>query len=269
MESDNKADKKIALCFIISYNQILNKEALWRSWIEPNKDIINIYFHYKNYNTIKSPWIKSHCIPHQLCVKTSYFHVVPAYMILLSYATINDASNQWFCFLTEACVPIISPTKFRELFFENSNKSILKNSYAEWNVEYKKNANLRLLTHEFRLKHDPWFVLKREDAMACIKYMKVNGSIYRTICNGGLSNESIFAIMLKSQGLLVGVINESSHATDWTRRMTPTSPYLFKYGSNHDVDFIKDSLKKNKYTIFLRKVDPEFPDNILQKFICD
>ena len=32
---------KIALCFIINYEHILNKELIWREWIEPNKDIIN------------------------------------------------------------------------------------------------------------------------------------------------------------------------------------------------------------------------------------
>jgi hypothetical protein len=39
---------KIALCFIISYDHILIKEDLWRKWIEYNKDIINVYFYYKD-----------------------------------------------------------------------------------------------------------------------------------------------------------------------------------------------------------------------------
>uniref|UniRef100_A0A6C0KVJ1 Glycosyltransferase n=1 Tax=viral metagenome TaxID=1070528 RepID=A0A6C0KVJ1_9ZZZZ len=258
---------KAALCFIISYKQILNKEKIWKEWIEPNKDIINIYFHYKNYNNIKSEWIKSHCISPHLCMPTSYYYVVPAYMSILYYAVKQDAENQWFCLLTESCVPIISPEKFRELFFENSNKSIMKNNYVHWNVEYKKQANLRLLTPEFHLKNEPWFVLKREDALACFKYIKINGKIYNIICNGVIANESIFAIILKSQGLLENVINESTHASDWVRRVTPTSPYLFKGGTNGDIAFIKDFLLKNKYTMFLRKVDPLFPDEILKKFI--
>ena len=37
---------KIALCFIISYDHILNKEDIWKEWIEFNKDIINVYFYY-------------------------------------------------------------------------------------------------------------------------------------------------------------------------------------------------------------------------------
>ena len=258
--------KKVALCFIISYQQIINKEDLWKEWIEPNKDIINVYFHYKDYATIQSEWIKEHSIPLTLTVKTSYYHVVPAYINLLSYAVSHDVKNQWFCFLTESCVPIISPTKFRELFFENWDKSILCNDYAHWNVMLHKRANLRLLTPEFRLKHDPWFVLKREDAMACFHYIKVNRSIYNTVCSGIIANESIFAIMLKSQGLLEGVINGSTHATDWSRMMTPTSPYLFRVPCKQDTVFIKDFLKKNKYTMFLRKVDPLYPDKVVKSF---
>ena len=51
---------KIALCFIISYEHILNKEELWREWIEHNKDIINVYFYYKDLKKIKSEWIQKH-----------------------------------------------------------------------------------------------------------------------------------------------------------------------------------------------------------------
>ena len=49
---------KIALCFLISGKQIVNKEELWIKWLSENKDLFNIYFHYKDYNTISSPWIK-------------------------------------------------------------------------------------------------------------------------------------------------------------------------------------------------------------------
>ena len=43
---------KVALCFIISYEHILQKEQLWIDWIKPNQDIINIYFHYKSISMI-------------------------------------------------------------------------------------------------------------------------------------------------------------------------------------------------------------------------
>jgi hypothetical protein len=78
---------KVALCFIINYDHILNKEHIWREWINHNKDIINIYFYYKNIDEIKSQWIKEHAIPKENIYKADYFHVMPAYISLLKYST--------------------------------------------------------------------------------------------------------------------------------------------------------------------------------------
>jgi hypothetical protein len=110
---------KIALCFIINYEHILNKEHIWREWIEPNKDIINVYFYYSNLNKIKSEWILEHTIPPNHIVQTSYYHVVPAYLSLISFAMSHDKNNEWFSFLTDSGCPIISPKKFRYLFYKN------------------------------------------------------------------------------------------------------------------------------------------------------
>ena len=81
---------KIALCFIISYEHIVNKEDIWREWIEPNKDIINVYFYYKDFNKIKSQWIIEHTIPPNYIHETSYYHVIPAYLSILNFASKHD-----------------------------------------------------------------------------------------------------------------------------------------------------------------------------------
>ena len=99
---------KIALCFIISYEHILNKEHIWREWIEPNKDIINVYFFYKDFKKIKSQWIREHTIPSTAIVETDYYHVIPAYLSILNFAMGHDNENMWFALLTDACCPIIS-----------------------------------------------------------------------------------------------------------------------------------------------------------------
>jgi len=95
----------------------------------------------------------------------------------------------------------------------------------------------------------------------------VNRGIFKLICNGGLANESIFAIILYSIGTLKNVINEITHCVDWNRRSSPTSPYVFKHGTPQDVEYIHKFIKENKYTMFLRKVSPEFPDEILFRFL--
>jgi len=258
---------KVAFCFLISYEQILIKEHIWKQWIEPNKDIINIYFHYKDFDTIPSEWVKKYALPKTHIVNTSYFHVVPAYLTLLSYAASHDRTNQWFCLLTDSCVPIISPLKFRELFFQYYNYTILDWKPCWWNIDWIHRANLRKLKKEYHLGHSPWFVLKREDVARCLTYASVNKPIYDLICKGGVGNESIFAIILQSFSQLDKVKKANTHVTDWSRMVSPTSPHIFIEGNEKDLDFINTFLKENKYTMFLRKISKEFPDEILIDYI--
>lgn len=258
---------KIALCFIISYSHIVNKEQIWIDWIKPNEDIINVYFHYKNYSEIKSVWIQKYAMHPRCIVHTDYMHIVPAYIALMSFAFNHDSQNQWFCFLTDSCVPIISPLQFRELFFTNYSKSILSWKQAWWNLQLCKRANLHRLKEEFHLANDPWFVMTREDVKKSIVYSNINKPIYNLICSGKVANESIFAIMLHSTNRLKDVIPAVTHAADWSRMTSTTSPHIFKEGGVDDTNFIVNFLEKNKYTMFLRKVDPGFPDSLLVDII--
>ena len=79
---------KIALCFIISYEHVLNKEQLWIDWIKPNQDIINIYFHYKDINKI-IPISKLYekCDPHLIYTFGNEINIVVNY---------NDQGNYVF-----------------------------------------------------------------------------------------------------------------------------------------------------------------------------
>ena len=262
---------KVALCFLISGKQIVNKEQLWIKWLSENKDLFNIYFHYKDYATISSPWIKKYTLPSNYIVKTSYYHVVSAYLSLLSYALVHDKDNQWFIFLTESCIPIISPLKFRELFLSFYDCSILNWKRPWWNINFCKRANLHLLSKDLHFGHDPYFILKREDVSALIREIYVNPSIYKIVCQGIIANESIFAIlfyMLKKLDTKY-LIKSATHATDWSRPTSPTSPHLFNDGSNklEDLQFICQFLGKNKYTMFLRKVETDFSDYLLEDII--
>lgn len=260
---------KIALCFIISGKHIVNKEKIWLEWIEPNKDIINVYFHYKDFSLIQSEWIKKNALPKKYISETSYYHMVLAYMTTMNYAYKDkDKENTWFFLLTESCVPIISPSKMRSMFFDNYNYSIMRWKHAWWNVDYHKRANLRFLPEKLHLGNDPWFVLKREHLELCNRFLKERMDTFKLICDGGLANESIFAIILKYYGELeTAVISEVVSAADWSKMSSATSPYVFTNGSHEDVAFIHKFISDNKYTMFLRKVSHQFPDNILLNFI--
>lgn len=254
---------KIALCFIISYKHILNKEQLWINWIKENQDIINVYFHYKDINLIKSPWIKMYSIPPKYIQPTTYYNVVPAYMSLLSYAFHHDLENKWFCMLTDSCVPIVSPAKFRQMFFDNYRISLFSWKPAYWNINIHRRANLRLFKKEYWLANDPWFTLSRTHVHKCIIFIAAKNGIYQLVNEGGLANESIFAIMLQTFNELTNsdkLLNNVSTITDWTRMSSPTSPYLFKEATNENINIISNLLKENPNAMFLRKVDKSFPD---------
>ena len=263
---------KVALCFIISYEHILNKEEIWKTWIEPNKDIINVYFYYKDINKIKSPWIMNHTIPPDYIHETSYYHVIPAYLSILSFAVKHDTSNQWFCLLTDSCCPIVSPHRFRYMFFNYYNKSIMSWKRAWWNIRFHKRANLQHLPSELHLGNDPWFVMKRENVLQTMQFVKTQQPIVKTVCDGGLANESLFAIImcackqLESKG---SVISAVTHLTDWARMSSFTSPHTFKDANSVDIKFIDTELEKNKYALFIRKMAPEFPDDILRGYIYE
>ena len=266
--STDQPIKKVALCFLISGDHVLNKEHIWKEWIEPNQDIIQIHFHYANKRKMSSPWIKSHSIPEKLIVHTDYFHVVPAYMRLISCAIASDPSVQWFCFLTDSCAPIITPQKFRELFFRDSDKSVFQWGKAHWNVNDFSRANLKHLPISQHLSHDPWFTLTRVDAELCLTYASTHAKMYAFICKGVVANESIFAIILLHYERLQYVINKSVTVTDWTRMTSMTSPYVFKTFCDgvplQDIEYIQTEKEKNDYYMFIRKVDTSFPDALIR-----
>jgi hypothetical protein len=258
---------KIALCFIINYEHVLYKEALWREWIEANKNIINVYVFYKDINKIKSRWLQQYAIPPKYICNTSYYHVVPAYISILKFALNHDKNNKWFCYLTDSCCPIVSPSKFRFIFKKYQNHTIMAHSRAHWNIHFHRRANLEKLPAKLHMANDPWFVLTRDNAMDVINFMVNEYNMCNLICNGGLANESLFAIILTHYNKINNVINKTTHMADWFRMSSPTSPHLFKEGTEEEIQFIEDFLEKNDFTMFIRKVHPKFPDEILKIYI--
>jgi len=126
-----------------------------------------------------------------------------------------------------------------------------------------------LLPKEYHLANDPWFVLTRENTIDVMNFVVNEHKMCNLICNGGLANESLFAIILTHCKKIQNVISKTTHMADWFRMSSPTSPYLFKDGSDEDVQFIDNFLAKNEFAMFIRKVHPNFPDEILRKYICD
>lgn len=143
---------------------------------------------------------------------------------------------------------------------------------AWWNIEFHKRANLAKLPKEFRLGNDPWFTLKRENVCQVLDFVNKQQEITKTICSGGLANESLFAISLyyhRQLELNGPVISSATHIADWNRMQTKTSPHLFQKADEQDIKFIGTELERNKYAMFIRKVAPEFPDEVLRHYIYE
>jgi hypothetical protein len=192
----------------------------------------------------------------------------------MDFAFQNDANNTWFCFLTDSCCPIISPQRFRYLFYKGYHKSLLSWKPAWWNIDFHKRANLALLPEEYRLANDPWFIFKRENVWQTLQFVKRNKEITKTVTAGGLANESLFAIVMAyykqlGKNVSTDIISAVTHLADWDRRSSPTSPHLFKDGNETDIAFIERELERNKYAIFIRKIAIEFPDELLNHYIYD
>lgn len=258
---------KAALCFIINYEHELAKEEVWRKWIAPNADIINVYFYYADKTKIRSDWIREHAIPETYIKPTTYMNVMPAYLGITRAALAADEANHWIIYLTDFCAPIISPRRFRYLFLNYHDRTFMSWNPASWDVAKERRANLHLVAKSLRLANSPWFTLTRKHALVILQFIRQNPSLAETVFNGIVANESFFAIAFKHQNVINDVVAFDTHLSDWVRVSSSTSPHKFEDANPKDRAFIEDGLTKNPMAMFLRKVMPEFPDAVLEKYI--
>jgi hypothetical protein len=102
-----------------------------------------------------------------------------------------------------------------------------------------------------------------------MQFIHQQPNVTQIVTSGGLANESLFAIILYSYNELDNVIAHPSHMTDWSRLKNPTSPHMFKDADEKDIQFIEKTLAENEYVMFIRKIHPEFPDEVLKKYIYE
>ncbi len=269
--SSNK--KKVALCFIINYEHVLHKENIWRKWCEELKDLVNVYVFYSDREKITSPWLLQHALPPTEVYPTNYYHIIPAYVSLMKHALAADPANAWFCMLTDSCCPIVSPEYFRLQFYRNQTHSIFAWRRAWWDVRTCKRANLGKLAKNLHLANSPWFIVNRHHACLIVHFTTQSPKGIETtaiIDAGRVANESLFAIILMVNHQLLShnstIIDSNSHITDWSRPATASSPHTFVEGNAKDQQIISAELKNNPYACFIRKIAPQFPDAIIEKY---
>jgi hypothetical protein len=187
----------------------------------------------------------------------------------MNFAKKHDTNNEWFCFITDTCIPIIDPFKFRFLFFENYTKDIIKYKKADWDINFHKRANLHCLPSKYHLKNDAWFVLSKSSVSKCIEFITNHKQLYITISNGIIANESIFAIILLTYNTLKTnkTINMTSTLCDWSRMKNQTSPHTFLELNDIDKQFLDYHIYKEPYVFFLRKIHKNCPEEYFKELI--
>jgi hypothetical protein len=255
----------IAFCFMVTKD--LSKENVWKKWLnELNKLNVkyNIYVHVSDPTKVKSDWLKKYLIPQN--IPTWWDDHMDAELTLLKYA-LDNSNDSWFINLSETTIPMVSPSKFKKMFNNYKNKTILQYKKIWWDPRFQDRGNSLKFPPKARLGNSEWCSICNED-MRVICYMWKNTNIINTIMKKPHADESIFSVSLYIGNRFKNTINAFNTLMDWERDLEASSPYTFKYPyTEYDKKFIEEFLKKNKYVMFMRKVDSTFPDKIIYSWL--
>jgi len=154
--NNNRSNFKIALCFLVVKN--LNNLEVWKKWISGNEDLVNIYVHISGENQKnKDFWdpflwenrTENHGVK---AVKTKWGNTSLTYAAGTLYkAALKNTDNKYFCFLSEACIPLISLEKLYQKL-KRSTKSYVHTE----NLSFKERFPKECFPQNFRPENENW-----------------------------------------------------------------------------------------------------------------
>lgn len=215
-------------------------EEIWRRWIRKQKFSVNVYIHAKFPERVRSPWVREHLVPSDLCPEWGSLEIVEAELLLLDAAT-KTSSAEYFCFVSESCVPIgawdVRPS--HSLFDLRQGP---ENGYAE------SGQFLPLEMHMPRAKiakASQWCLLTRDDTRAVLSVSSVLlPFFYEVHC----ADEMFFATVLSLMDREVE--HRAVTYVKWASQCEK-SPQVLEI---QDVDFLFKLTKISRCEIFCRKV---------------
>ena len=150
--------KKIAFCFLI-YDEIVNEE-LWNIFFNNiDKEMYNIYIHYKTDVPLK--YFEKYKLLQSECINTNYgdYTLALAFNVLLRKSYMDDPENYKCIILSGTCIPFKS--------FDYIYDVLTKDNYGYFNMfpqehcleEY--NAPMKKIYKENFAKASCWFILNR------------------------------------------------------------------------------------------------------------
>ncbi len=257
----------ITFCFIVTKDLV--KENIWREWFSDLKKQnikYRILTHCSNPENIKSLWLKCTLIPQKYIHPTSWQFHTHATLSLYEYANMMTDSH-WYTLHSESCVPIISAKKFSELYNTYKNNTIMHHSKIWWNPLEVNRANLKYINKDLHYVNQEWIILCKEDINEIVKLANTDISFKNILLGAPAADESLVSVFLKRINNFKNVINRYVTLVDWKRTPNGNNPYTFKDWNDDDKKMVSEFTNNNDMVMFLRKIDKDFPDDILLNFI--
>lgn len=265
----------VTFCFLVTTDLV--KEHIWREWFDQLQQLqfkfkIIVHCSPSNVDNVKSDWLKLHFIPNKRTRDTAWGWVLKSMMSMYEHA-IDTCPAAWYTLHSETCVPMVSPETFIRIFNEHKQHTFVSHRRAWWNILKVRRANLHLLPSDMHVAHSQWCIFCHEDLSQLVKMSKLDEHIKNALsvlAGGHAAEESYAAALLGSINDMKNVINQPTTLVDWNRSLNGNNPHVFIEWTDADETIVNDLRKTNANTfMFMRKIGPTFPDEILRKHIFD
>jgi hypothetical protein len=263
----------VTFCFLVTRDLV--KEHIWRQWFDRLAALdfkFNIITHVSpvQKDLVCSDWLRQTLLPDNYLCDTAWAWLMQAELALYNYA-VRYKPAAWYTLHSESCVPFVTPEKFIEQFKQYKAHTFLSYSKAWWTPTPVPNdrANLHLLPTDYHWAHPQWSILCHADLEKLLELAATDQDLTAILLKGHTADESFLAIYLYKINNFQNVINKATTLVDWKRAPGGGSPYVFHDWIEADktaVAELQTGERKNNY-LFLRKVGPTFPDEILREWL--
>lgn len=248
-------------CFLVTGDLI--KEAVWRTWFEALDAVrfpYKIATHCSNPSHIKSAWLRATLIP--TSVPTSWQFHTRATLALYEYA-FHETESEWITLHSESCVPIVEPARFVTLFNDYKGRTVLSHRPIWWDPAKIARANLIRIPAKFHVQHSEWCILSREDLVIVLMVALKSTAMANIVLAGPAADESFVGVALAFHDRLKDALNTRTTLVDWKRSPNGNNPYTFTEWTSDDEALLKKKRSENPLLMFMRKVGPTLPDEVI------
>jgi hypothetical protein len=168
------SDKKIAFLFFAKGPMPL--EDIWREFFRWRADSkhYNIYVHpHKGYHYPPTSFFHGKEISNNIEVHWGGFTQVKALKNLVETAVEADPLNEWFCIMSESCIPLVPFERWRNIFLANTksivNACAMHPSEMETEARWKPELINAGMKKEWWRKSATWAALNRKHATVFYK----------------------------------------------------------------------------------------------------